>query len=355
MEINIGDRVRYLNDVGGGKVIAILPDKRAMVMDDSGFEIPMAFKELVIIESKSQKPQKEGISTKKSEEPEKNIHKDLIFFPQGKILSGNNSPKAYFAFVPQGKTVSDSKFFEAYLVNDSNYVVFYTLYENNTLAVKCLETGIIAPNSKTIVLTFEKSKLTSIPEIYIQLCFYSKDTLPMAKPWQSTVQVDSSVFERDTAFKPGNFFEKSAIIYRLSDQATDTKMFEKALEKLTQENVQQVKKKIILDTAPKKQPETKQKTEDIREIDLHIQSLVESTSGMLPKDLLDIQMKHFRTEMEKAIIDQVKRIVFIHGLGNGTLKNEIRRTLDREYKKYEYHDASFKEYGFGATMVMIRS
>jgi hypothetical protein len=355
MEINIGDRVRYLNDVGGGKVIAILPDKRAMILDESGFEIPMLFKELVIIESKSMKPQKEGISTRKEPEPEKNIHKELFFFPQGNILSGNNVPKAYFAFVPQSKTVTESKFFEAHIINDSNYVVFYTLYENNQLNVKCLDAGVLSPNSQVLAMTFEKNKLASVPEIFIHLCFFSKDSLPLVKPWQSLVQVDSSVFERETAFKRSNFFEKPVIMYRLTDHSTDTKTFEKALEQLTQENVQQVKKKIILDTTPKKQPEAKPKPEELREIDLHIQSLVESTSGMTPKELLDIQMGHFRVELDKAIKDQVKRIVFIHGLGNGTLKNEVRRTLDREFKKYEYHDASFKEYGFGATMVMIRS
>ena len=62
----------------------------------------------------------------------------------------------------------------------------------------------------------------------------------------------------------------------------------------------------------------------------------------------------FRKELESSITQKVKKIVFIHGLGNGTLKFEVRRILDDEYKFLTYQDASFKEYGFGATLVILK-
>ena len=46
--------------------------------------------------------------------------------------------------------------------------------------------------------------------------------------------------------------------------------------------------------------------------------------------------------------------MFIHGVGNGTLKTELRKALGIEYKKLTYHDASFKEYGYGATLIIIK-
>ena len=70
--------------------------------------------------------------------------------------------------------------------------------------------------------------------------------------------------------------------------------------------------------------------------------------------MLDIQMERFRSEMEAAIRNGTKRIVFIHGLGQGTLKSELRRELGTRYKKYDVQDASFREYGYGATMVILR-
>jgi dsDNA-specific endonuclease/ATPase MutS2 len=58
--------------------------------------------------------------------------------------------------------------------------------------------------------------------------------------------------------------------------------------------------------------------------------------------------------LEGAIKSKVKRIVFIHGVGNGKLKFELRKLLDTTYAKLRYQDASFKEYGYGATLVMLK-
>ena len=43
----VGDTVRYLNSVGGGKIVKI-EGKRAFV-DEDGFETPMLLKELVVV------------------------------------------------------------------------------------------------------------------------------------------------------------------------------------------------------------------------------------------------------------------------------------------------------------------
>ena len=49
-----------------------------------------------------------------------------------------------------------------------------------------------------------------------------------------------------------------------------------------------------------------------------------------------------------------QKIVFIHGKGDGVLRRAILDELKRKYKNYPSQDASFREYGFGATMVTIR-
>ncbi len=47
-------------------------------------------------------------------------------------------------------------------------------------------------------------------------------------------------------------------------------------------------------------------------------------------------------------------MVFIHGVGNGKLKYEIHKLLDTRFAGLKYQDASFKEYGFGATLVYLK-
>ena len=63
-------------------------------------------------------------------------------------------------------------------------------------------------------------------------------------------------------------------------------------------------------------------------------------------------MQTFHKTMTDAIMNKAGKVILIHGIGNGTLKSNIRESLEKQYK-LPYEDASFREYGFGATMVMI--
>ena len=48
------------------------------------------------------------------------------------------------------------------------------------------------------------------------------------------------------------------------------------------------------------------------------------------------------------------KIVFIHGKGEGVLRKAILDELKRKYPRCEAQDASFREYGFGATLITVR-
>jgi dsDNA-specific endonuclease/ATPase MutS2 len=56
--------------------------------------------------------------------------------------------------------------------------------------------------------------------------------------------------------------------------------------------------------------------------------------------------------MSWAIENNVKTLVFIHGVGEGVLRHEINERL-RMYENISWRKASIKEYGDGATEVTI--
>jgi dsDNA-specific endonuclease/ATPase MutS2 len=91
---------------------------------------------------------------------------------------------------------------------------------------------------------------------------------------------------------------------------------------------------------------------DEMEIDLHIEELTESYYNMTNAQKLSLQLDRFQEAMEKAIKGHVKKIVFIHGVGNGVLRQSIRDLLKR-YNGVQFHDGSFQKYGAGATEVRI--
>lgn len=89
----------------------------------------------------------------------------------------------------------------------------------------------------------------------------------------------------------------------------------------------------------------------VKEVDLHIHELIDSENGMSSYDKLSLQLKTVQRELELAIDKKQQKIIFIHGRGEGVLKKELR-ILCSKYP-VEYHDASYTEYGMGATEVII--
>lgn len=96
------------------------------------------------------------------------------------------------------------------------------------------------------------------------------------------------------------------------------------------------------------------KKDDILEIDLHISALADNWQQMERSEMLHLQMDIFRRTMRDNIRYKGKKIVFIHGRGEGILKAAIASELRQHYTTCEYQDASFAQYGFGATMVIIK-
>ena len=92
---------------------------------------------------------------------------------------------------------------------------------------------------------------------------------------------------------------------------------------------------------------------DVEEVDLHINRILPDHKNLTSGEILEAQMARFTTALEGAIRNGQKKIVFIHGRGEGKLKYEIRKKLESDYPRLTFQDASFKEYGYGATLVII--
>jgi hypothetical protein len=88
-------------------------------------------------------------------------------------------------------------------------------------------------------------------------------------------------------------------------------------------------------------------------IDLHIHELIEDQSGLQDRTKLDVQLNHFERMMRIAGEQRVRRVIFIHGVGQGVLRNQIRTRLDSYYPDCTVRDANPREYGAGATEVIL--
>lgn len=92
------------------------------------------------------------------------------------------------------------------------------------------------------------------------------------------------------------------------------------------------------------------KFKDYWEIDLHIHEILESELGLTSKEMLDHQVYALRRFYRKARENRIRKIIIIHGVGQGVLRNEVRDFLAGQ-TGLEIYDADFREYGKGATAV----
>lgn len=92
--------------------------------------------------------------------------------------------------------------------------------------------------------------------------------------------------------------------------------------------------------------------QDFWEIDLHLHEIIDDESDLTDTQKLRRQVAEFKSFYKKARAKFVRKIVAIHGVGEGVLKHEIRTYLSTQ-DHLEFYDADFSEYGKGATAVEL--
>lgn len=94
------------------------------------------------------------------------------------------------------------------------------------------------------------------------------------------------------------------------------------------------------------------KSKDFWEIDLHSHMIMDSERGLSNGQILTRQLYEFKRSFKEAKMNLIRKLVVIHGVGEGVLKTEIREYLSGQLG-IEFYDASFREYGKGATEIRI--
>jgi dsDNA-specific endonuclease/ATPase MutS2 len=87
---------------------------------------------------------------------------------------------------------------------------------------------------------------------------------------------------------------------------------------------------------------------------LHADEVLETTQGMSAADILNYQLDVFRRTLKEHEKKKGTKIIFIHGKGDGVLRRALLNDLQYRFRQFTYQDASFQEYGYGATLVTIK-
>lgn len=89
-------------------------------------------------------------------------------------------------------------------------------------------------------------------------------------------------------------------------------------------------------------------------VDLHFEKIGTGLQHFNDSQKLTHQLDCFQRELDRAIAGHLTKIIFVHGVGAGVLRNEIREIL-KGYQGIEYNDAPYQKFGAGATEVRIKA
>jgi hypothetical protein len=395
--ISVGDTVRFLNSVGEGRVKGFQNKQVAIVEDEHGFDVPMLVSELVVIKSveeelekikatsdaaamdenaqgkigsktgweKGLKPEletglgrldKSGAKLGRSNnresgtgqpmfQPERPV--EMVETPEGEQIT------ACLAYLPvDSKNLSTSSY-ECYFVNDSNYFLYFNYMSRENNAWKSRHTDLVEPNTKVFVEEFDKTELNEIEKVAVQfIAFKRNKPYAFKNPGSVELRIDTVKFYKLHSFQENDYFDEDALIYYLIRE--DLPEEELLVSAGDLERAMNEKRRANQPARARRKRVGQPEKAKVVEVDLHINQLLDTTAGMNNADILEYQLKKFNETMQTHLNQKGKKLVFIHGKGDGVLRQAILSELKKKYPSCYSQDASFKEYGYGATMVTLR-
>lgn len=425
--VQTGDIVRFLNDVGGGRV-ARISGQIAYVEDQDGFETPMPVRECVLIKTAAQAlaeaprpaarpaaPAKgtaaKGAATGSASNAEnasagaKTVGAEPApAAPQPVQLSAADIAETPDGDVPNiilGFEATDIKRlsvsnYDCSLVNDSNYYLYFVLLSraDGEKEWTLRYDGLVEPNIQLSVATYSAMEVGTMDSLCLQgIAFKRNGGFELQKPFCAVFKVDTTKFFKFHCFRTSPYFDAPAIVFQAvkdgvganekpeltekpATAAAGTASAAPAAENPAAPAVgdnageggrrispavrRQLKAKIRADRRDVRIPSPQSFSKpnaapgDPIEVDLHIDNLLDNHNGMTGSEILNLQVDTFRAVMDANLRNHGQKIIFIHGKGEGVLRQALTKELSHRYKGHDVQDASFRQYGFGATQVTIR-
>lgn len=356
--VKVNDIVRFLNDVGGGRVSRIV-DKTVYVEDEDGFERPALARDVVVVGeagTKASKYEKPLDIKSKLVEPDEPVRRNEPA-PQPAVVEetlGGNKLNIILAFEPREIKHLNTTTFYTSLVNDSNYylyIAYMTRSDQDTDWTTRFH-GIVEPNFIVELDEVGHKDLGNMTNVAVQyIAFKQGKGFALKNPALVNRKLDFTKFYKLHCFGETEYFDTPVLTIDITRNDLPTR--EMHIDSGALETAMRQKKNVDRPTTkPISRPNERLRSEPIIQ-DLHIAELIDNLAGMTKGDMLNYQIDKFHEVMRANLKHTGQRIVFIHGKGEGVLRQAIMRELKRHYPHCEAQDASFQEYGFGATQITI--
>lgn len=315
MKYKLGDFVRFVDEKMEGFVTRIIDDQMIGVTGEDEFEIPVLASKVTTVHGYEPAGTKAAANT--SEEP---------------VIPGEFEKRGIYAGVVADAKANSVVHF--HLVNNTSFQLLATLTTELQQVFKGEFAGIIAPKSAVKIYSAQLADLQLWPRFIFNIICSTKQNIEPPAP-----------LVVNEKFKAKDFSATKKAIPLLTEPGWLIRLDEPEMvidaQKLKESFFKSPEEKLVLDKPAK-------------EIDLHIEKLRDDHQFLQSSEMLNIQLSHFHKALDAAIVHQLPDMVFIHGAGNGTLRNELHKALGKHPKVQTFMDARKEKFGYGATKVVFK-
>ncbi len=348
-KFEIGDRVSFINEKQDGVITKILPNGNYMVEIEDGFELETTASELLKIPASKQKQSYSNDIVKEDKQLKIETQPELR-----KLLPGL-SDCVSLVLMPSNANAVLTGAVNYYLVNATKYDVLYSFSYKIKKQLIGIISGKLEGANEVFLGEISRDVLMDSESLQVQLLFHQKgffNQLPVLTKELSIEYPDLNLVNK----KINGAAAFSKINTLISFVQTPEEDLSELLKKYQDDQSDSLAKhestKQYLNK-PKEHFENANVSPGYIEVDLHIEELVEDASGMSSAEMLQIQLQHFRKAIDDAMYRRAHKITFIHGVGNGKLKNAIRAEIN-SIPSLHFKDAPYEKFGAGATEVFLK-
>ena len=330
MKIRIGDKVKFLNEVGEGIVSRIKDAKTVFVEMNDGFEIPFLLNQLVP------------------------VHTELILNKDAENIEINEeasqSDCLYFVIEPDHELSSLVNEYRIYLFNSSAFNILYSYSIKDEEHFQSIKQGEVGSYQKVLL---KQVKINFFAEYFfhkIDGIFFKNSFYKAQAPVSEIMHITAKILAQSIPIEHVEF-KQLVHAFILKDDFAKIEKVEAKINEALLDHLKFIKE---FKTAAKQSKSAKQALLlQEKEVDLHIEELVENPGNLSSYEMLNIQLEKVEKEIDEAFVNKIRKLIFIHGVGNGRLKQEITEIL-KQTDGITFQDASYKEYGYGATQVNFK-
>ncbi len=311
-KFQIGDFVRFVDEKIEGYITRLIDAHTVGVTDQEGFEIPVSTANITHVHGHQQLNASASVSF---------VEEDQKFAHEGLIL----------AMIPAEKMSSVLHF---HLINSTSYQLLVTLIGDRKGVFSGLYSGLIPAGGKVQIFTANLTELANWPLMLLSALYFTSQNIKPKPPLQYTRR-----------FRAKDFSGSQQLIAALHQQGWQLLLDQEPL----QIDPQKLKEELYTASAEKQEV-----IKPAEEVDLHIEKWRDDYHFLSPHEILEAQKNYFEQQLDAAVVHAFSSIIFIHGVGNGTLRQYIHQKISKHPQVQTFMDARKEKFGYGATQVFFK-